>query len=73
VRILKDKGSYKKMKTYRIKPDYIDLWGSWANSETVLTKQELIEQAKCWNIPIKQIMEQVYPNTPSEVKWYLGE
>jgi hypothetical protein len=61
------------MKTYRIKPDYIDSFGSLANYETVLTKQELIDLAKEWDMPIKQVMEQVYPNTPSEVKWYLGE
>lgn len=62
-----------KMKTYRIKPDYIDSWGSFANDETVLTEQELIDQAKAWDMSVDTIMEQVYPNTPAEIKWYLGK
>lgn len=56
--------------TYRIKPEFIDLWGSDATFETVLTEDDIRFQAEESDMPFEELMKQVYPNTPSEVSWY---
>lgn len=58
------------MKTYRIKPEFIELWGPDASEETILTEDEIKTQAEYAEIPLDEIMNQVYPDTPSEVWWY---
>lgn len=57
-------------KTYRIKPEYIDLWGSDANEDTLLTEDLLERIAEVWEVPMEKLLEQLYPNTPEEVQWY---
>ena len=60
------------MKTFKIKPQYIDLWGSDVDFDTVLTKDEIKTIAKYREIPVNELMKQVFTNTPSEISWYLA-
>lgn len=56
--------------TYRIKPEFIDQWGSNANEDTVLTEELLERIAEVWEIPMEKLLEQLYQNTPEDVQWY---
>ena len=58
------------MSNYRIKPTFIELWGPDATDETVLTEEEIKAHAEQAEIPLDEIMNQVYPDTPSEKWWY---
>lgn len=58
------------MQTYRIKPEFIELWGPDASEETILTEDEIKTQAEYAETPLDEIMNQVYPDTPSEVWWH---
>jgi hypothetical protein len=56
------------MITYKIKPEFIDLWGDEANSETVLTADEIEMIASGWEKPIELIIDQLIPeNYPAAV------
>ena len=59
--------------TYRIKPEYLEQWGSEATTETILTEEEIKASAAGWETTVEALMEQLYPNTPSEVRWHLDD
>ena len=49
------------MTRYRIKPEYIDLWGSEANEETVITQDDVEMCARGWEMDVDELMEQLIP------------
>lgn len=59
-----------KIKEYRIKPEFIDLWGEDCTTETVVTEEQITSLARDWGKTVDELKEQVYPNTPAEVAWY---
>jgi hypothetical protein len=58
--IEKEKGE-KKMKTYTIKPEYVDLWGSEISNDTVITEDEVERLAEEWETPVDELLEQLIP------------
>ena len=46
-------------KRYRIKPEFIDLWGSDANEESVVTESDIERLAVDWDMTPEQIREQL--------------
>ena len=60
--IREDMESRKTMeKTYKIKPEYLYLWGEDATEETVLTDKELETIVKGWNKTLEDVLEQLIP------------
>jgi hypothetical protein len=56
------------MITYKINPEFIDLWGADANSETVLTADDIEMIAHGWEKPVELIIDQLIPeNYPAAV------
>lgn len=55
---------------YRIKPEFIDGWGPYHSDEDVMTMDQIKAAAEGWDMSIDDIMAQVYPDEPAEVKWY---
>lgn len=58
--IEKEKGE-KKMKTYTIKPEYVDLWGSEISNDTVINEDEVERLAEEWETPVDELLEQLIP------------
>lgn len=46
-------------KTYHILPEYIDQWGAEANSETVVTLDDVLMCARGWEVPVEEVLEQL--------------
>lgn len=46
-------------KRYHIRPEYIDQWGAEANSETVVTMDDVLMCARGWDIPVEEVLEQL--------------
>ena len=59
-------------KTYRIKPEFIDLFGPDATAETVFTENMLSDMARWFETTVDELKEQLYLNTPVNVRWYLS-
>lgn len=57
------------MKTYRVKPDYLDDWN--CTCFDVFTEKQIESIASDWEVSVPELMEQVYENTPANVNWYL--
>lgn len=49
----------KKMKTYIIKPDYIENFGNDANSMTVLTEDDVERLAEDWEMDVEELKDQL--------------
>lgn len=58
------------MMTYRIKPEYLDRWGEDATTDTVITENELETIARGWETTPDALMDQLYEDTPENVRWY---
>ena len=56
------------MKTYIIKPEYLDLYGSEATSMTVLTEDEVRDLASEWEKDESELIEQLIEIKPSGYK-----
>lgn len=48
--------------TYKIKPEFIDLWGDYANSETILTEDDLEMISRGWEKPAYELLPQLTVN-----------
>ena len=48
-----------KMATYKIKPEYMDLWGEDANEDTVLTEEDLEMITRGWGKTPDEVMYQL--------------
>ena len=46
-------------KRYKIKPEYLDLWGSEANEDSVVTESDIERLAVDWDMTPEQIREQL--------------
>ena len=46
-------------KTYHILPECIDQWGAEANSETVVTMDDVLMCARGWEVPVEEVLEQL--------------
>lgn len=44
---------------YRIKPEYIDLWGDEANADTIISGADLEMIARGWDKTIDEIIDQL--------------
>ena len=47
------------MKTYHIKPEYLDLWGSECTEETIIDENEVERLSAEWGIPVEELLEQL--------------
>ena len=50
------------MKTYKIKPEYIDLWqGSeqTPDSDMIITEEEVSRLSEEWETPVEDLLEQL--------------
>ena len=47
------------MRTYKIKEEYIDKWGSDANDETIVTYEQVKRFAHDWEITVDELLEQL--------------
>ena len=59
--IRKDMKGAKAMKTYRIRPEFLDLWGSDATEDTVLTDDDLEMITRGWEKTPADVMDQLIP------------
>ena len=63
----------KQEKTFRIKPEYCDQFGSDATTETIISYSEVKDLAEGWKISMKDVKKMIYENTESNVEYYTGE
>ena len=52
------------MKTYKIKPEYLDLWeggDSPSDPDRVVTEETVKQLAEAWNKPLEELLEQLIP------------
>ena len=49
------------MASYKIKPEYLNLWGEDATEETIITDDELEMIARGWDKTPAELMEQLTP------------
>lgn len=47
--------------TYKIKPEYLDLWGEDAAEDTIITEEELEMIARGWEKNPSDLLEQLIP------------
>jgi len=47
--------------TYKIKPEYLDLWGEDATEDTVLTDDDLVTITRGWDKAPADVMDQLIP------------
>ena len=50
-----------KMRTYKIKPEYADLWGEDVDEDTVITEEELEMITRGWETTPEDVMDQLIP------------
>ena len=55
------KSLIRKDEQYRIKPEYIDLWGDEANADTIISGEDLEMIARGWEKTIEEIIDQLEP------------
>ena len=47
------------MKCYKIKPEYLSLWGEDATGETIVTGDTVLDLAREWDKPLDELMDQL--------------
>ena len=47
--------------TYKIKPEYLDMWGEDATEDTVLTEQDVEDITRGWDKTPADVMDQLIP------------
>ena len=47
--------------TYKIKPEFLELWGEDATEETILTEQDVEDIARGWDKTSADVMDQLIP------------
>ena len=52
---------WKVIKTYTIKPEYLELWGDDATEETIISEPELQHLAEEWNRSVDDLLQQLKP------------
>lgn len=45
---------------YKVKPEFIDLWGAEVNADTLFSRLAIEDLAAWWEMPLETLMEQVY-------------
>ena len=53
--------------TYKIKPEYLDLWGEDATEETIITDEDLEMIARGWEKTPDELMDQLIPQDDGTV------
>lgn len=48
-----------KMKTYKIKPEFLSAWGEETTEETIITEAEIERLSSEWGVSVDTLMEQV--------------
>ena len=46
---------------YKIKPEYLDLWGEDATEETILDEEEIKAIARGWDKDVSEVIDQLEP------------
>ena len=44
---------------YTIKPEYLDLWGSWATEDDVMTESDLETAVRGWDKTLDDVIDQL--------------
>lgn len=57
----KERIGWKIIKTYTIKPEFLDLWGEDANEETIVSEPEVKRLAEEWGKSVAALLEQLEP------------
>lgn len=47
--------------TYKIKPEFVNLWGEDATEDTILTEADLEMIARGWEKPVEELLDQLIP------------
>ena len=47
------------MKTYRIKPEFLHLWGSETTTETVVTESDVERFASEWDVDLEDLRDEL--------------
>lgn len=50
-----------KMSKYHILPEYLSMWGSDCDGETIITGEELCRLAEEWETPVEELILQLVP------------
>lgn len=58
------------MKTYTIKPEYLELYGPEATENTKLTEDEVGELARAWSTPEWELQDQLIPEDGKWRYWF---
>lgn len=53
--------------TYKIKPEYLSLWGEDATEETILTEADVTMIARGWEKPVADVLGQLIPLAPKQI------
>ena len=56
-----DIGGGKKTMTYKVKPEYFDLWGEDTTEDTIITESDLEMIARGWDKTPDELMDQLIP------------
>lgn len=54
-----EKDGGENMKTYKIKPEFLDLWGEDATAETILTEKDVEDITRGWDKTPADVMDQL--------------
>jgi len=57
----KEQIGWKIIKTYKIKPEFIDQWGSDADDETIVSEPEVKRFAAYWGCTVDDLLKQLTP------------
>lgn len=52
---------------YRVKPEYINLWGEDCTEETVISSADLDMVARGWNTTPAALIDQLIPDGPAQI------
>jgi len=55
------------MKRYTIKPEYLTMWGSWTDEDTIVTTAEVERLAAEWEKPVEELLEQLEETGPASI------
>ena len=47
------------MKKYTVKPEYLPLWGAYADENTIISQDDIERFASDWEKPVEEILDQL--------------
>lgn len=61
------------MKTYKIKPEYLDRWGEDATDDTVITEEQVEHFAREWGMKAWELQDQLIPEDGEYRFWFAAQ